>query len=134
MSLEALAALQTALVTRLSGDPAVGAIAPVVHETPPSDAVPPYLALAPFAAEDRSTKSGRALRVRIIVRLALDTQTDAAIFSAAKTVRSALADPPVVIEGAFRLVRLDLRSFDLVRPRHGGREGRLGLVALLAER
>ncbi len=134
MSIDALAALQKAIAERLSADPAVEAVAPTVHEVPPSDAAPPYLAIGPLAAEDRSTKTARALQVRIVLRLALDTEEDAAAQAAAETVRAALCDPPLAPGGSFRLVRLSLHAFDLVRPRHGGREGRLRFVALLAER
>ncbi len=134
MALDALAALHGAILERLVNDPAVGALAPVVHETPPSEAVPPFLSIAPLAAEDRSTKTAQAFGVRIALRLVLDVQGDADALATAEMVRRTLDGTSLAIAGNFRLVRLDLRNLDIIRPRNGGREVRLRFRALLVER
>ncbi|MGV6847178.1 MAG: DUF3168 domain-containing protein [Marinibacterium sp.] len=128
MSYGVAAALQKAVFTALSADPALTAlVGSQIFETVPSGPVPDiYVALGPEEVRDRSDQTGPAAEHRFTVSVVAQAHGFAAAKAAAGAVNDALAAPlPVLDRG--RLIGL---WFDRASARRTGTSGRIRRIDL----
>ncbi len=131
--MEASLAVQRALVAALSADPALEAASVPVFDTPPPDALPPYVSVGTDRMTVRAWQGGRSEEHRLLVSAWLDGAGGGGGHGAAKAliaqIEAALARLPNRL-GPYRLVRFAMLDAQVRPSRRGWIEARAQFGAL----